>query len=401
MLHLAKKYKFKKSIIYLINVIMVWIILFYIFMPPYINYLLVDNNFVQNIILIFFIIFIGKFIFFNKIRIDKYLVWIITSYIVLIISSMINRGEIYGSIMISILVLLICIFIVICRNDYYLSEILLYSIRNITFLIFFINSILSILMPNGLIEVSLNSAPEFIYGNINSNFKYIIPGILCSLIIDRKEGKTTSFYSIFFFLGTLYTFFFIYKTMTAMLGLVLIFIWIIARNFIENNMFAIFSFILIFIILFNIIVVANSEWKFSMFFINLIGKNETLNNRTYLWSNAIELIRKNILIGYGIQSMSFMGSNVGNYFGSHNYYLDLLFTRGIVGSYFVFKLIININKNIYRIHEFNDLSYFSLGICVVYLFMFLFEPFMNYEKFFIPLLYILNRELEINKLAKR
>ncbi|WP_208853633.1 O-antigen ligase family protein [Anaerococcus hydrogenalis] len=185
--------------------------------------------------------------------------------------------------------------------------------------------------------------------------------------------------------------------MTAILGLLVIVIWMGYRKFIEKNIFTIFSGIVVFIILFNIIIVYNSDSKVSLFFIKLFGKNETLNNRTYLWNNIIKLIKNNILLGYGLQNEEFIGINIGNYYGSHNYYLDLIFSRGIIGSIFIFMLILSINKNIYKLKELTDLEYILLGIIVVYLFMFLFEPFINYERFFIPLFYILNRELSISK----
>lgn len=186
--------------------------------------------------------------------------------------------------------------------------------------------------------------------------------------------------------------------MTAILGLLIIIIWMGFRKFIEKNIFIIFSGVVVIIILFNIIIVSNSDSNLSLFFIKLFGKNETLNNRTYLWNNTINLIHNNILLGYGFQSEDFMGINIGNYYGSHNYYLDLIFSRGILGSIFIFILILSINKKIYNLKCLTNFEYISLGITVVYLFMFLFEPFINYERFFVPLFYILNRELFISKL---
>ncbi|EEB36713.1 O-antigen polymerase [Anaerococcus hydrogenalis DSM 7454] len=382
---------------YLIDKILITIMLFYILIPPYINSILDKNTFIRKIIILLFIIITGSIIVFNKIKVDKYLIWITISYIFLIISTIINNGRIYDSIISSFMVVIISLFIIIARYKSYLSNILIYSIRNITFFIFLLNTIISIFMPYGLNKMVSNSSPEFLYGNINSNFKYIIPGILCSILIDKKQNKSISFITLFFYIGTLYTYFFIYQTMTAILGLLVIVIWMGYRKFIEKNIFTIFSGIVVFIILFNIIIVYNSDSKVSLFFIKLFGKNETLNNRTYLWNNIIKLIKNNILLGYGLQNEEFIGINIGNYYGSHNYYLDLIFSRGIIGSIFIFMLILSINKNIYKLKELTDLEYILLGIIVVYLFMFLFEPFINYERFFIPLFYILNRELSISK----
>lgn len=395
LLNRKKSLQYNKK--YLIDKILITVMLFYILIPPYINSILDDKSFIRKIIIFLFIIVSGSIIVFNKIKVDIYLVCVSISYIFLIISTIIHNGKIYDSIISSFMVVIICLVTTIARYKSYLSNILIYSIRNVTFYIFVINMIISIFMPHGLNEMTANSSPEFLYGNINSNFKYIIPGILCSILIDKKQNKSISFITLFFYTGTLYTYFFIYQTMTAILGLLIIIIWMGCRKFIEKNIFIIFSGVVVIIVLFNIIIVSNSESNLSLFFIKLFGKNETLNNRTYLWNNTISLIQNKILLGYGFQSEEFIGINVGNYYGSHNYYLDLIFSRGILGSIFIFILILSINKKIYNLQYLTDFEYILLGITVVYLFMFLFEPFINYERFFIPLFYILNRELFINK----
>lgn len=383
---------------YLIDKILITIMLFYILIPPYINSILDRSSIIRRVIILLFVLISGSIIIFNKIKVDKYLIWITISYILLIISTIRNNGRIYDSIISSFMVVIICLVITIAKYKSYLSNILIYSIRNVTFYIFLLNTIISIFMPYGLNKMASNSAPEFLYGNINSNFKYIIPGLICSILIDMKQNKSISFITFFFYIGTLYTYFFIYQTMTAILGLLIIIIWMGFRKFIEKNIFIIFSGVVVIIILFNIIIVSNSDSNLSLFFIKLFGKNETLNNRTYLWNNTINLIHNNILLGYGFQSEDFMGINIGNYYGSHNYYLDLIFSRGILGSIFIFILILSINKKIYNLKCLTNFEYISLGITVVYLFMFLFEPFINYERFFVPLFYILNRELFISKL---
>lgn len=182
---------------HLIVKILINIMLIYILIPPYINSILDENSFIRKIIIFLFIFVAGSIIVFNKIKVDKYLIWITISYILLIISTIRNNGRIYDSIISSFMVVIICLVITIAKYKSYLSNILIYSIRNVTFYIFLLNTIISIFMPYGLNKMVSNSAPEFLYGNINSNFKYIIPGLICSILIDKKQNKSISFITFF------------------------------------------------------------------------------------------------------------------------------------------------------------------------------------------------------------
>lgn len=386
------KFKTKYNVNYLFNKFMIILMLLYVFIPPYLNQVFEEHHLIKKILLMQFLILMIFILFKYKIKIDKYLIYIIFSYLTLIVSTIINKGEIYNSIVSFILVIFLSLFTVIASENDEMSELLLYSIRDITVIIFFINTIISFIMPNGIPSISSVSDPGFLYGNVNSNFKYIMSGLLSSILIDRKKNKKISFITLFFFLGSLYTYFFIYRTMTALLGLLIITLWLLGWKVIKNNMFIILSSTIVFILLFNYIIVINSDWNISKIFISFFGKDETLNNRILLWNNAMKAINKNKLLGYGVQDEMFIGLNIGNYYGSHNYYLDLLFNRGVIGFSFILLMIFSINRNIHNLNNPTYFEYIALGFCISYLFMFLFEPFSNFERFFIPLFYILNRE---------
>lgn len=385
-------FKTKYEVNYLLNKFMIVLMLLYVFIPPYLNYVLKGHYLLKRSLMMLFIIIMALILLGHKVRIDKYLIYIIMSYTISIISTILNEGKIYDSFVNFILVILLCLFFGIASNNDELSTLVLYSIRDISFVIFFINTIISIIMPNGIPSISSSSAPGFLYGNVNSNFKYIMYGLLCSFLIDKRRNITVSFITLFFYVGTLYTFFNIYHTMTALLGLLIITLWNFFRKRIEKNLFIILSFVIIFILIFNFIIVINTDLSISKMFIRLFGKDETLSNRTLLWSKALESISKRKFIGYGVQDEQFIWENIGNYFGSHNYYLDLFFSRGFIGFVFIFILVFSINRNIYKLKTPTYFEYIALGFCVAYLFMFLFEPFDNCDRFFIPLFYILSRE---------
>ena len=123
---------------YLVDKILVLIMLIYVFIPPYLNYLLEDYNYIKNILSIMFLLSITFFLLKNKIRLDKYLKIIIFSYICLILSTILNNGLVYQSIMNSLLIILLCLFLGGLKDDIKLSKIVIYSIRDMVFIVFFI-----------------------------------------------------------------------------------------------------------------------------------------------------------------------------------------------------------------------------------------------------------------------
>ncbi|RGB77939.1 O-antigen ligase domain-containing protein [Anaerococcus nagyae] len=377
---------------YLVDKILVLIMLIYVFIPPYLNYLLEDYNYIKNILSIMFLLSITFFLLKNKIRLDKYLKIIIFSYICLILSTILNNGLVYQSIMNSLLIILLCLFLGGLKDDIKLSKIVIYSIRDMVFIVFLINTIVSIFIPTGIPEMSSKLSPGFLYGNINSNFKYILPGLLCSILIDKSNNIKVSLITMFFYFGSFYTFFKLYHTMTAFVGLIIIILWQLLQKYIKGNSSYIISIIIIFVLIFNILIVINPDFRISKLFIRVFGKDETLSNRTILWSNTINLIKSKRILGYGLKDRLFLGSYIGNYSGSHNYYLDIAYQRGTLGFIFNFIPIILINKNLYGKTIINDFEYLTLGFLCVYLIMFTFEPFYNTERFFIPLFYLLCRE---------
>lgn len=67
-----------------------------------------------------------------------------------------------------------------------------------------------------------------------------------------------------------------------------------------------------------------------------------LNNRDFLWKQAFSLAKTNIFFGNGY---SFYWENTGYAYGSHNLYIDLLVSTGLIGSFLMIFILINI---IYR-----------------------------------------------------
>ena len=67
-------------------------------------------------------------------------------------------------------------------------------------------------------------------------------------------------------------------------------------------------------------------------FIESIGKDPTLTTRTYIWANAVKLIKNSIFFGYGYLTPDQYRQLLGSVFFSspHNMVLSLLMIGGVV-----------------------------------------------------------------------
>ena len=115
------KFKTKYNVNYLFNKFMMILMLLYVFIPPYLNQVFEEHNLIKKILLMQFLILM---------------------IFILIVSTIINKGDVYNSIVSFILVIFLSLFTVIASENDEMSELLLYSIRDITVIIFFINTII-------------------------------------------------------------------------------------------------------------------------------------------------------------------------------------------------------------------------------------------------------------------
>ena len=76
---------------------------------------------------------------------------------------------------------------------------------------------------------------------------------------------------------------------------------------------------------------------------------------------------------------------IGNAYGSHNYYLDVVFQRGLVG--FIPLLVLILLPVITPQKRINNNCYILLGVSCSYFIMFLMEPFIGTEMLHLPIFF--------------
>lgn len=279
-------------------------------------------------------------------------------------------------------VILMCLIInIVLKSSKKFSISFLLAIRDFTIFFFIINIIYSVINHKILVR-------ECLYGNVNATIKCIMPGIICSLILDKKISKISKI-TITYFSGFIFLFIYSYNMVTALVALLFICAWITFQKVIKKKVkFYYFISIVVILIIENIIVISSNIQvliKIAIFF----GKSSDFSGRFFLWNNAIKNIKESIVCGYGYIEASVLKRIIGNPYGSHNYYLDVALNSGIVGVFFLLLLMIAPIYSIKKAElnsEIDDTQYILLGAWITYLIMFLTEPWAGWEIMFIPVI---------------
>ena len=177
---------------------------------------------------------------------------------------------------------------------------------------------------------------------------------------------------------------------TSFLAVAFLLFWFLFENKLVSKM-GLFYFLVLFavIVIEFVVVLSPNNIGLVTFVSSLFGKSADFSGRRYLWNSAINYFRSNPLIGYGLLSKEQQRSMIGNAFGSHNYVLDLLVQRGLLGFFpvllmwflpvFQFRKRTTVNKTVFCL----------TGYCCALFIMFLSEPFYPTEVYFIPIFFAL------------
>lgn len=363
------------------------------FFPILAPYYFVQHEFIGVIIDIWMCLSIAglfSFALLHYKKISKPILIVVATYILLFIVTICNNGDVIAVIKHSIKVILLCCVIDILKNDKSKLNSLLYAIRDITLGIFVINLLTCLVWKTGIPSITQNSEyPYHLYGNVNTTIRMILPGMLCSSLINREKGKKFNHISLIYLLGFVFIYFYVYPATTSLIAIAIITAWILLENLFIKQLSNIYLLYILLIFALELLIVIFPNEMFIKTITGLLNKSTDFTGRSWLWTNAMNLVKNNPIFGVGRQTISNIKSTIGNMSGSHNYYLDILYQRGIVG--FVLFLVL-ILAPLWRMKT-KKISahriYMLVGYSMVLLTMFLSEPFFEYECYFMPILYSL------------
>jgi exopolysaccharide production protein ExoQ len=318
------------------NKLLIWWI-FILLLPYMSSYLSIINENVYRITVICrvisFIIVCGLYIFRKNRKLPSISKFTILPFLymgILLLSTVINNGDIakYLGYFITCIGLLLLIELYSKVGPDSLMAALVYIFR---FMVY-INFILLILYPNGVYTVSdIYSSAVTRYnflGLDNQTGPYFI--LLMSLSLCRQFSKGNridllcKMDILVCTISTIYLW-----SATAIVGFFVFYLfYLLALKYNIVNLRASYKVIGV---IFVIVVLFQGTTLLKPIFEGLLNKDVTLTGRTYIWKEAISMIFKNPLLGYGIQE----SPNLVYFFvyqdyrTAHNEYLQILINGGI------------------------------------------------------------------------
>ena len=312
------------------------------------------------------------------------------------LSTLFHDGEIIAVLKHSVKVILLCCVVEIIIDNRRLLFPFLYAIRDITLLLFILNLITCFIWKNGIPDITADSSyPYYLFGNVNTTIRVVLPGMMCSSIIDQENNRKLPLHLLIYSFGFLYIYLNVYPTTTTLIALFIILIWILFEwALIKHFTQTYFAFVCLILFL-ELMVVVVSNTKLIDFIADLFNKSSDFTGRAILWQRAISSVKNHFLIGVGRQNLTTIYLTIGNTSGSHNYFLDLLYQSGLCGftsfiSIVVFPIIM-FRKSFFKTWTPTKINtvYVIVGYCMSLLAMFLSEPFYEYEYYFVPIFYSL------------
>lgn len=315
---------------------------------------------------------------------------LILMYSTLLFSTVINHAEVMSTILHAAQVILICFTVKCVLKEETGKEVFLRLIRDVSLLFFLVDIVFAILYPDGIPSIANeDSDPFLLYGNMNTTARFLFPGLLCSILLDAKQNKRLSIATAAFFVGFVFLCIRVYYMATGLCALLFLIIWCVGRKIISKRTRLFTALVLLAFLAFELAVVVFRSKAVADFIVTLFHKSPGFTGRDALWASSINYIRKNPIIGYGVLDEATLLKMIRSPSGGHNYFLDLLFQRGIVGFIpaFIFLIFPLFRK---EQNQYNSTRYILTGFALAYILMFLFEPFYNTERFHITVFYILN-----------
>lgn len=298
-------------------------------------------------------------------------IFIIVYSLIVIVSSLLNGGELITAVMES-LQLIATIFLgdLIIKNSLkdYISV-----VYPIFFLMATINFITMVLYPNGMYSRVMEgsyvwvSRNNWFLGLENAMTAYLIPALALTYI-NMLIKRTRFSYLTALVMSVMCMYVPIVRHKGSMLVCFLLFImlcllayWKIFPSILNARTYLIFN-----VLFFVAIVLLSSANTGIVAIIEAFFSRNTLSVRTVIWGKVLDLIPQKLILGYGYEAAHIVSDKL-KYDSAHNQYLWILY-RGGIAQFLVFgKFILDSVNSLYKKRAFAVVKIISASFFVLLL----------------------------------
>lgn len=388
------KIKFQKNtiLIYLLYLFLI----FPFFKPMYLTTFPFINkiyNLLQVVNFILIIIFTLK----DK-KVSKVNMLIILFNMILMLSTILNNGNLEEVITSSMRLISLCLLIelAIRRNPKEFLRVFEFLLS----VLIIINMLSIFLYPDGMYISSVTGySSNWFLGFKNTHILYILPTLIISIINSYIDGEKISKRTIILFLVALISSIKVWSATSLVAIFLLIFFLILIKVLKKHNFKMLF---LTYIVAFFSIIIFRLQNIFKYIIVDILGKDLTFTGRTFIWDYVIEYIKAKPILGYGYEYGAIRFAKGYNYhsYHAHNIILEILYQTGICGLIIIILIMKLIIKKLEEYKQ-NAIAKILAFALFIYMIMMLMEAF-SFEYFFyiFTLCYSVSYIIECEKKCK-
>ena len=364
----------------LINNSFVLLLIFFVLLKPgsfseYVAWKEIGN--IINILKIFVCIWCSLYFFLKRIKIDKFMSFVVLFYLSLLFSTF-YFGQTYVNLLFEFASIFswIVLFKANIPNN---KKKFLTNLENIFLILLTINLITIIIFPGGFYLNSSGYSSNYFLGYDNNLITYIFPALSLSFTNSFGETGKIGLKSIYLLIISLLSILLTWSATGVAAILIITFLFLIYTF--KKRDFPIKKYIIIVLILFTCIVLLRIQNVLSFIIEGWLKKDLTFTGRTDIWDIFIEQIKQSLIIGHGVVDYKYLIKNI-NAGHAHDYYLQILYQGGIVAFLmFLGFFLTSINK----MKNCKQKKYVGI-IIFAYLISFIFEAYTLTNMFIIVLL---------------
>lgn len=287
-------------------------------------------------------------LYFIRGKYSKIILLISLLQISLLVSTIINKGDLFKLAISSFSIIVTCMLleIGILTN----VKVLIRAIFFLLGFLIFINFITIILYPNGMYQTLYKD--NYFLGYDNIHITIILPAISIGLLKIKMEQK--QFIMTTLILVTSFISIYLRWSATSVFGVTLFLLFIIFYKLKITKKFGITSYIVINIAIFLLVVILSVQNIFTYLIVDLLHKDLTFTGRTFIWDKALMYIKDSMIWGNGVENPALTFDRLG-VFHAHNFYLDLMYRGGVI-ALTIFIIILFVSGKKFSKFQGNDLG---------------------------------------------